>query len=137
MSHPMQKTCLGITPIQQAEIEAMYDGGGPPYTFREVLLSHERLRHELADRERLLDSGAAKIARLEAEVRSMKEELIDMYSDSLANIGSVLEDGWIDSCCMSSAVYAGNKLVELGVYERDEKRGGGRRQFYRRIANES
>lgn len=84
----MQKTCLGITPIQQAEIEAMYDGGGPPYTFREVLLSHERLRRELAgalivisDMQKELDDRAAKIARLEASIKQRDREIMELRNE--------------------------------------------------------
>lgn len=71
----------------------------------------------------------------EAEIERMKEEAVELHETILLAEGFHIRDGemvgWIDSCCMADAVISGDRLVELGIYERHPNRAG-RRSFYRR-----
>lgn len=76
-THDIKHWCLQARIISEDEIFRMYHGEHIPYADRELYLSHERLRHELAgalivisDMQKELDERAAKIARLEAELRN-------------------------------------------------------------------
>lgn len=86
--------------------------------------SHELVPAILAD----LDAAEAEIGRL-------KEESVELHEMILLAEGFHIRDGemagWIDSCCMTDAVLSGERLVELGIYERHPNRAG-RRSFYRR-----
>lgn len=68
---------------------------------------------------------------LKAENAKLLEELAIVLNEIICNVGHY-DDGWWDTLAMSSAMEAGDRLVELGLWER--KPGGhGRRQFYRPI----
>jgi hypothetical protein len=60
-------------------VRNLYDDGS--VAERILCLSHERLRHELAGAESLLDSGAAKIARLEVQVKQQQLEIMDLRTE--------------------------------------------------------
>lgn len=71
----------------------------------------------------------------EAEIERLREEAVELHETILLAEGFMVRNGemsgWIDSCCMTDAVLSGDRLVELGIYERHPNRAG-RRSFYRR-----
>lgn len=71
-----------------------------------------------------------------AERNSFRNELI--FSLTVAMTQGFLDQksGWRDSMSNSDVLYAGNRLVELGLWERRPD-GVGRRQFYRELAEAS
>lgn len=46
-------------------------------------------------------------------------------------IALIEESGWYDSCGSDQIQRIGERLVELGAWEKDIERGIGRRQWYR------
>ena len=77
-----------------------------------------------------------RIAELEAEVALLKDELAESLVATLrsswCSISTGTMAGWVDSCAMATAMEAGDRLVELGLWERHPN-GYGRRWFYRRV----
>lgn len=84
-THDIKHLCLTSNVISEDEVFQMYHGEHIPYTEREILLSHERLRAELSGAERLLDLGAAKIARLEAKTSKLIQRLAECYRERHAD----------------------------------------------------
>jgi hypothetical protein len=80
---------------------------------------------------------AADVMHLIQEVQYLREELTEMYVDILVNVGSLIHDpdheanGWYCSNAMRDPIYAGDKLVELGLWEKHPTAGHGRVQYYR------
>ena len=77
----------------------------------------------------------AELDAAEAEIERLREEAVELHETILLAEGFMVRDGemagWIDSCCMTDVVISGDRLVELGIYERHPNRAG-RRSFYRR-----
>jgi hypothetical protein len=74
------------------------------------------------------------ISQLQARIAELKGVVVEYAEIILNDVGAPDGTGWIDSCARGDAVEAGDRLVSLGMYEIDETRGAGRRQFYRPIA---
>lgn len=69
-----------------------------------------------------------------AEIKTLRAELashLEIILQCEGSLSTALRPGWWDSMCNSCAVEAGDRLVELGLYERHAG-GVGRRQFYRK-----
>jgi len=72
----------------------------------------------------------------EAELARVLQEFGEFADEAMRNEASFIEDddgdkaGWWDSCSMSGVRDLGDKLVELGLWERHAD-GYGRRWFYR------
>ena len=77
MPHELDELCLSVTPMTPEMVRQQYDDGS--FLERILCLSHERLRHELAGAESLLDEGANKIARLEAEIIELRQMLASKH----------------------------------------------------------
>lgn len=92
------------------------------------------------DLERQLALYRADVERLEAELELSKWEVVSALEDALCRAGYRIHSGeftgWYDSCAVSSAVAAGDRLVDLGVWEKLSD-GHGRRQFYRPISGKA
>lgn len=65
------------------------------------------------------------------EIERLRDLVREYAEDVLLECGHRQEDGWIDSCARNTAVEAGDRLVDMGLYERHPD-GHGRRQWYRR-----
>jgi hypothetical protein len=82
------------------------------------------------------------LRRIADELAALRQEVIELNETILLNVGHTMTDrdrqpekvGWIDACALRDATMAGDRLCELGVYERHPS-GIGRRWFYRRKAN--
>ena len=75
----------------------------------------------------------------DAEIERLRGELAEALVVIVCNQG-VREtkgdrQGWWDSCCYGDVVWAAERLVEMGVWERHPE-GGGRRWWYRPIRKE-
>jgi hypothetical protein len=66
--------------------------------------------------------------------KALRAELIDVLLDAFYGCAAADTDGWYDTMASGGAVWYAEKLCELGVFERDESRGCGRRRWYRPIA---
>lgn len=87
------------------------------------------------------DLGFTALARtalplLLAERMQLVEDLTEYLDGAFQQIAFLEKDGWWCSQALSTAVGLGDKLVELGTWEHDEKKGYGRMQFYRPIAKQ-
>ena len=89
-----------------------------------------------------LDESAAKaIAEQQRRVQSLEEEnkwLRDQLEGAACDafheiVSHDKETGWYCSDARGTAVYWGDVLVRMGLYEKDESRGFGRIQYYRPI----
>jgi len=77
----------------------------------------------------------AEIDRLTDQVKELREELVEWLDQSFRQIAHhERETGWWDSMALSTAKGLGDRLVELGKWERHPD-GVGRRWFYRPIDN--
>lgn len=80
--------------------------------------------------------AAKRIEELEAEVQFLQAEVIEMLEEAFRLIahketeGS--REGWYDSMAHTEAKLCGDRLVELGLWERHPE-GYGRRWWYRPI----
>lgn len=82
----LQTDCLRMLPLDAKMVESYYVGSPREDSaydrlIRMFCLSHERLRAELAGAESLLDEGASKIARLEAQVRQQQREIMELRTE--------------------------------------------------------
>jgi len=80
------------------------------------------------------------IKELKDEIKSLKSEIIDLLDEimrekCLFHSGGP-RGGWWDSMAITYTCHIGDRLVELGLWERHPD-GVGRRWFYRPIANEN
>lgn len=72
-----------------------------------------------------------------AEIQELRDELLEYVEDAFQQLAYRCREGepkcgWWDSTALSTACDLGNKLVELGEWERHPD-GYGRRWFYRPI----
>ncbi len=81
--------------------------------------------------EAMAPPGCLRCEQLQAKVVRLQEELVEYVEEAFRQIAYRQFDGWWDSQAMSAACSFGNKLVELGMWERDTTRGTGRWQWYR------
>ena len=76
-----------------------------------------------------------------SEVEQLRSELAEAIEEAflaeayLVKAGEDERAGWYDTCALSSTKRNGDRLVELGLYERHPE-GAGRRWFYRRKDSE-
>ena len=70
------------------------------------------------------------VKNLKAENKRLKAENVELLEDAFREIAIESPDGWFDSCGRSTACDYGDKLVELGLWEK-RPCGVGRRQWYR------
>ena len=63
-------------------------------------------------------------------IAGLEQELADALESIVYGQGHQDPDGWIDSMAMSDVCDAGDRLVELGLWDRKDG-GYGRRQWYR------
>lgn len=68
----------------------------------------------------------------EAKVRQLEEELTEELDMAFRQIAHYGDDGWWDTLALSTAVDLGDRLAELGTWERRAD-GVGRVQFYRPV----
>lgn len=71
--------------------------------------------------------------RSQDEVTLLRADLAEYLDDAFRGQAHLGKDGWWDSQSNSSVWLWGEKLVELGLWEKDQTRGLGRRQWYRPI----
>jgi hypothetical protein len=101
-----------------------------------------KLRQQVGDTERMTrciayHSAHAKLLR--DQLMPLRAEYIEVLEDVLVGQGHTVTEpgdpmhGWIDTMALSPVRDAGDKLVELGIYERASGEGHGRRQFYKKI----
>lgn len=74
------------------------------------------------------DTYAANFERLLSEREQERNELLE---SSFCNIAYECKGGWWSSQGSRTAIHFADRLVELGLWEKDETRGTGRVQFYR------
>ncbi len=69
----------------------------------------------------------------------LRDELTECYAETISNEGYLVDSGcmkgWYDSMAKGNVKYAGDRLVDLGLWERHPD-GTGRRWFYRPIDNQ-
>jgi len=90
----------------------------------------------LPDPERVLRFVNADVA--EAEVARLKSELVELLEECINEIGCRGKDdrvGWTFSMGRRTVCDAGDRLVEMGLWER-HPRGVGKTQWYRRKPTE-
>jgi NTP pyrophosphatase (non-canonical NTP hydrolase) len=101
---------------------------------------HAALRREAKQRDQTAKENAAVATRRGEEIERLKAELAEVLAEVMSFAGSYRHDGdmagWYDTNAIGTAVEAGDRLVELGLWERHPD-GYGRRWFYRPIKKES
>jgi len=74
-----------------------------------------------------------------AEISRLQNELADFLADAFCQIAHKVRlggrEGWWDTCALTTAVEYGDRLVDLGLWEKHEH-GWGRRWFYRPLERE-
>lgn len=75
----------------------------------------------------------ADVGRLNSKVQNLESELKEYLCEYFFDVSDLRDDGWWVTNATTSSVQAGDRLVELGVLEKDPNRGTGRVQFYRVI----
>ena len=81
----------------------------------------------------IINDLTLQVIELTKRVGALELELAETYEEAFLEIATLI-DGWYCSNARNTAIYYGDKLVELGVYEKDSKRGHGRVQWYQRVA---
>ncbi len=68
-----------------------------------------------------------------AECKALREELIEKLQEAFYQIATLypINGRWWDNGALTTTLHLGDRLVELGVFEK--RPGVGRRQFYRPI----
>jgi hypothetical protein len=66
-------------------------------------------------------------------IRELERELAEYLDPAFRQIASRQPDGWWDTMALSTAFHLGERLVEMGLWERMAGGGISRRQFYRPI----
>lgn len=101
--------------------------------------SHPNLRESIdALFQRILEledayDREADVGRLNSRVQSLESELKEYLCEYFFDVSDLKDDGWWVTNATTSSVQAGDRLVELGVLEKDPNRGTGRVQFYKVI----
>lgn len=119
--------CETVT-INQPDISPLAAAGRKA---NEAVRKAQKIVDGLHDSETQPDIDAA------AEIERLREELVEHLETILHNEGRLRQESenlplWWDTCASSDAACAGERLTELGFYERHPD-GYGRRQFYRKI----
>jgi hypothetical protein len=70
---------------------------------------------------------------LQAENARLQDDLAEHVEDAFCQLAHLEDDGWRDTMASSTAMDLGDKLCELGLWER-RPGGHGRRQWYRPVA---